>query len=294
MKKLNLFTAACHGFLFICLIGGVFSSAFSWNMAGHQVIASIAYQNLNPGVKNAIDNLTPVMFRSNSGYVRFLLASGWPDYIKGHHIHAFDSWHFIDYPYSMDNTPSKPVPKENVVWAILQSIEVMKSSKATQLEKAWFFNFLSHFVGDIHQPLHCTTLYSKQFPDGDRGGNLFSIQSNVANNLHAYWDAGAGLLKPHLRFSAIQKLADQISTEYPKSFFSSQIENLQPATWAYESYKLAKQQVYSLQPNTTISANYTNASEILVKKQLALAGYRLANLLNTICGNNGEYCEADK
>ena len=46
-----------------------------------------------------------------------------------------------------------------------------------------------HYVGDIHQPFHSTTRYSPQNPEGDRGGNKFSLKNfRGAKNLHAAWD----------------------------------------------------------------------------------------------------------
>ena len=52
---------------------------------------------------------------------------------------------------------------------------------------AWLF----HDVGDIHQPLHSSALFSTRlFPDGDRGGN--SVKTREAGNLHSLWDGFAG------------------------------------------------------------------------------------------------------
>jgi hypothetical protein len=63
---------------------------------------------------------------------------------------------------------------------------------------------LVHFVGDIHQPLHCGTGFY-QFSDGgvvqlitdpqaadgkpnDRGGNLLFYGQEATDQLHALWD----------------------------------------------------------------------------------------------------------
>jgi hypothetical protein len=52
---------------------------------------------------------------------------------------------------------------------------------------AWLF----HDVGDIHQPLHSTALFSlRLFREGDCGGNL--IKTFQAFNLHAVWDQFPG------------------------------------------------------------------------------------------------------
>ena len=35
--------------------------------------------------------------------------------------------------------------------------------------------FLIHVIGDIHQPLHASTFFSDEYPDGDMGGNKFYV-----------------------------------------------------------------------------------------------------------------------
>ena len=52
-----------------------------------------------------------------------------------------------------------------------------------------------HIVGDLHQPLHSASVYSYQFPDGDLGGNLFSIKYKDYPQLHRLWDAGCDLYR---------------------------------------------------------------------------------------------------
>lgn len=51
---------------------------------------------------------------------------------------------------------------------------------------------LIHYVGDVHQPLHATSRFNKDYPSGDRGGNSFHIPSKFgAKNLHSFWDSVA-------------------------------------------------------------------------------------------------------
>jgi len=48
---------------------------------------------------------------------------------------------------------------------------------------------LLHYYGDIHQPLHSSTLYSNDYKSGDRGGNDFILKNRYSTkNLHALWD----------------------------------------------------------------------------------------------------------
>ncbi len=64
-----------------------------------------------------------------------------------------------------------------------------------QFEKSLLIRYLIHVLGDIHQPLHASTLVNDQFPDGDQGGNLFLIKySQNIENLHKLFDSGADKL----------------------------------------------------------------------------------------------------
>lgn len=49
---------------------------------------------------------------------------------------------------------------------------------------------LIHYVGDIHQPLHASSRFTAEFPNGDRGGNSYHLKPNgEINELHALWDS---------------------------------------------------------------------------------------------------------
>ena len=50
-------------------------------------------------------------------------------------------------------------------------------------ERAVAMCWVFHLIGDAHQPLHVTQLYSTQFPKGDRGGR--HDESFVAQDTHS-------------------------------------------------------------------------------------------------------------
>lgn len=56
--------------------------------------------------------------------------------------------------------------------------------------KSVALRLLIHYLGDIHQPLHCSTRVDDDFPNGDKGGNDFPLPYHYAvNNLHSLWDS---------------------------------------------------------------------------------------------------------
>lgn len=280
MKKLLFSSSIVFFFLFACPV-------FAWDSSGHRIVAQIAYDNLNPIAKNKVDQLTELLDQKYPPQSRFLFASTWADQIKGDDVTAFNSWHFINYPFSLDGTATKPPSAENVVWAILQSQKVLASTKSNPYEKAIFLRFLIHFVGDVHQPLHCAELYSKEFPEGDASGNLYLIKDTYAQNLHAFWDEGLGFFRQYGRAYPLTnkealKLANKIQQDYPQSFFTNQAMDLNSQDWAQQSFTIAKSFVYGIKEDSKPSATYVAQGQQKVEQQLALAGYRLANLLNQI------------
>lgn len=273
--------------IIIILVFFIITPAFAWDSTGHRLVAQIAYDNLTNQAKNKVDQLTELLDQHYPPPSRFLFASLWADQIKNDDVVAFNDWHFINYPISFDHTPSRQPEKQNVVWAIWQSENVLQSSKANDYEKAVFLRFLLHFAGDVHQPLHCAELYSQQFPQGDSSGNLFLIQTANAQDLHSYWDQGLGFFRNNgqhypLTNKEVQRLAQRIETQYPANYFGDRITDTNPQDWAQESFAIAKNFAYQIKENSVPSNTYNTQGQILVQQQIALAGYRLANLLNHI------------
>lgn len=267
--------------LFFC------SPIFAWNIMGHEVVAQIAYDNLTPTAREQVEQLIPFMGKSYH-IKQMYQAAAWPDRIKQFNVTAYNNWHYINQPIGATSSTLTLNP-ENVVWAIAQSKQVLttpavKSYRQQQLlQQSQFLFFLLHFVGDIHQPLHTVVLYNKTFPHGDGGGNFYLIKSPFAKNLHQYWDMGGGIFKTtHPSKNAIQQCALKIQMLYPKSQFSAQIQDLNPQNWAHESLELAQQQVYTIPFNSKPSKAYQAKVQDLTQQQAALAGYRLAAILNSL------------
>ena len=151
---------------------------------------------------------------------------------------------------------------------------------------------LIHFIGDVHQPLHITTLFSNEFPApiGDRGGNNYKIKGEQQENLHMFWDSGAGMwqdeLDRPLNNPAKQWLnnwADKITLNYPKNSFNHLFNETNPYQWAVENYQYAVDDVYnSIKTNTIPTDQYVARAREICMRLVALAGYRLANTLNSL------------
>jgi S1/P1 Nuclease len=272
---------------FACALLLFTTAVFAWGSVGHRLVAQIAYDELTPQAKAKVDSLTAVYFHSPYPEARFLRAATFPDTLRKK-APGTTPWHYIDQPFIKDSVKPSLLNSKNVVWAIPEVERVISDPKSTQAERATSLSFLIHFVGDIHQPLHCVSLYSPQFPEGDRGGNLYRINTAVADNLHGYWDRGLGLFyrspnRPYsFRYPQIEAMAKQWMAQYPRAFYGARLTEKSPQAWATEGYVIATTVAYATPQNAVPNEQYDLKGQVIVREQIVLAGYRLADELNRL------------
>ena len=279
--------------------------AKAWWDHGHMVTAMIAYLNLNKTARAKVDSLTAVLRRDYPQVNHFIVMGPWPDDLKADGVHAYDTWHYTDVPINVDGIALPQMPEVDIIWAINQSTSILKAAQSKPVEKARFLAFLTHFVSDLHQPLHATSRFTNDVPGGDEGGNLFPLKGTW-RNLHAMWDDACGSLskyndirpfgKPKVplteaQIESVRDLAKDLMKQYPEKSFSN-LGTLDPDFWALESNKLAAKYVYGvkgkddqgrnqyLRPNDEPTPFYLEQAQEVARKQLALSGYRLAAMLN--------------
>ena len=117
-----------------------------------------------------------------------------------------------------------------------------------ELAQSYALRLLIHYVGDIHQPFHSEANFSPEFPDGDKGANLFELPYHYnADELHAVFDL--------LMYSERKNIARPINDTYWPTFEAhtlevqaygidavqdpSSYENFQIEQWSEESYNIA-------------------------------------------------------
>jgi hypothetical protein len=282
-------------------------------------VAFVAYKRLNPQTRARVDTLVKLnpnfgTFSSkipagtsaaNKRMMLFMLMATWPDFIKsdGHvqdgtnrgntpptdgtadnnegytdrAMHKY--WHFIDLPFSPDNTPLEDPPESNAKNRIAEFRKVLGSNSASDPLKSYDLVWLLHLVGDVHQPLHATSRFTQTQTSGDGGGNDVTVRDGSATrSLHSFWDGILGTSK---------KPADGVALGQSLAVAPAAAGNdVDVSNWLDESFKAAKATVYKKPPigvgkgPFTITAAYRNSAKALARKRMALAGARLANILN--------------
>jgi len=248
----------------------------------------------------------------------FIRAATWPDWVrppKGHgqvkpewvtKYHE-GPWHYINKAYLWpDKSSTVPkdnlkVPTPNVVTQIPENLNGIKAASAE--DKAVALCWVLHLVGDIHQPLHCATMFSDDYKEGDRGGNSLAVRPRTAPvNLHAFWD---DLLGKGTDFNTIDHLARNITAasqhdparlpeisrdrnrnaspfdDWAEEALKDAISfayldgKLDFADWnAFLDHKISKDDVPDL------PTGYEANAQSVARKRIALAGIRLASLLS--------------
>jgi hypothetical protein len=261
------------------------------------MVASIAFKRLNPKAKAQVAKLlaipiNPCDVTKNSP--DFVNAAHWADDVRPNLGFEFaPDLHYADFPFVVDNTPAPDLPKpQNIIKALEHYVEVLKTSIDTN-EQAEALRFVIHFVGDIHQPLHCATKVDSAHRDGDQGGNLLHIMVDGQDTkLHSYWDGGLGSFPrggppPTYTPPALSTIAPAVTIAmqgHPDTDPDLKLDDpFNYQAWAKESRDLAEQAAYKdIAAGQSPSAQYVTRGLEVVRKRVAFAGYRLAALLNAI------------
>lgn len=246
-----------------------------------------------------------------------MTAATWPDMIRSqaHPLHQRwhrGEWHYINIPFFQpgEHEPTiRPQPAgimqwdasitpTNVVQALQLAAARTQSPQTPAEERAIMLCWYLHLAGDIHQPLHAATRFSRQFPDGDRGGNsLLIADRGLTMNLHAYWDTLLGQDDHPTRLSL---LASLIAAGQPPASMGDDIGNLSYHDWAKQSHEIARDAVYldgalvgtarpattrrsdPLPPGAELPDGYNDRARLVAVQRIALAGHRIAADLNQL------------
>jgi len=157
------------------------------------------------------------------------------------------------------------------------------ASNAKDPLKSYDLVWLLHLVGDVHQPLHCATRVSSGGPDGDDGGNTVKLNcTGCPAKLHTFWDDVPGSAKTvKAALNPVISAAKKVPTPDP-----TLAAKTDEKVWIAESFNDAQTVAY--QPPImagngpfSLTTTYKDQAHTLAQRRVALAGARLANLLNS-------------
>lgn len=241
--------------------------ARAWGAHGHEIIATIALQELNPQAREQVARLlgNPAML---------IHEANWADEIRDRRRET-GPWHYVDIPLGAPRyLAARDCPRGDCVVAQIAAAQrVLANPRQSSAARADALRFLIHLVADIHQPLHAVD-------NDDRGGNQVRITvRGDRTNLHQLWDTRVVEALGFDSARAAQDIRRSISPPQRKHWQAGSA-----AAWATESHIVARDQVYpDMQGRRSLrlSPTYVREKIPVTRQQLAKAGVRLAWLLNT-------------
>jgi hypothetical protein len=250
------------------------SPLFAWGNLGHQITAAVAERQLgknSPELKAALKMLKKQHLADvavDADALRNKLGTS----------HTAE-WHFVDIPLSSSSfDPARDCALSDCVIARIDEFrKILGDPKEKPLRRQEALVYLIHFVGDLHQPMHCE--------GDDRGGNNLLVTfdgghvpgndsgNKKSDNLHFVWDVS--LLE-------WQELDEQA---YVNHLFDDTLNGRDRATlaggstldWAMESHKAA--QDAQVANGTDLDAAYFDTNAAVADERLLLGGLRLARVI---------------
>jgi S1/P1 Nuclease len=264
-------------------------SLWAWGEDGHVIVGRIADAYLKPEVRKKIAELLDHRPIHDTRFVN------WADFIRssaeyGRKYKDHPTWHYINIELKQKAGEYKIDPDGNdVIGAVEKFSKVCVSPDVSKENRKEALFFLLHFIGDLHQPLHCTNR------DDDKGGNLqllksFNGKAEERLNLHKVWD---------VHFVNVERGA--ITVEDFSKRLLAEIEEKQRAewstgnvrTWVWDSHEVGLKTLYIFADGTPLplqkeppveltDENYIRKNRPVVREQLKKGGVRLAALLNEV------------
>ena len=285
--------------------------ALAWNAAGHRLVACIAWDQLDQQQRSEVSRLLhqhPDYSRwsqraakhypaANLERAAFIESSTWPDEIRKDSrfysagrdsptatlagfpdMERRSNWHYVAWPLA-DTTAARSSAASGWIDQALVALPTMLGN-GDETSRSYALPWLTHLVGDAHQPLH-TTLKIDAQGKPDRLGTGLTVNNPFAarqprTTLHAYWDDLPG--PGGLRGEALDDDCRALAAAYPRPAPSA------PAQWLDESWQIARHSGYPPGEDAvpTISAEFNESARQIARQRVAQAGYRLADLLREL------------
>jgi hypothetical protein len=303
MKRMN----SAHAALVLITFAVPCRTAQAWDWTGHRTVARIAWNHMTPTARaKAVallrqapaDSRIPTLGAQTSSAIRarelFVTTATWPDLVRSGTLAKYSNpaWHFSDNFWKVDSgkvisVPNPVTDSADAGAKLATFVTRLTSNTGTEAERAINLAWVLHLMGDIHQPLHTSSRVSSASPQGDRGGNSFpvTIPPFTDGNLHSLWDDDLRARTPRMASedtaTYIGRLASGVEKRFSQTALAKEIGAGSYPEWIADGVSLAQANAYTgISAGTAASAVYKTKVDQIAARRVALAGYRLAALLN--------------
>jgi hypothetical protein len=294
-------------------------AARAWGPVGHRAVGAVADSLLTPTAQAAVEDLLADdrdrdgRFSGRHGLAE---VADWADEIRGGPADR-PHWHY-------DNRPVCDGPAATGAWCpqgdcasgqLPALLAVLADDGRTRAERNVALKWVVHLVGDLHQPLHAADLaeggnrvriapYGKSATKHMRGEKYTwdrndGPRRNASESLHAFWDSHLVNLALHPRDGVVPAGAMADLLRRARAAEAAHV-NAPPERWAEESNDIARRFALAIDgvdcarrseldagdaPRVTLSREYVARGRQIVEERIALAGARLARVINQALDN---------
>jgi hypothetical protein len=250
----------------------------------------------------------------------FIEAARWPDDAKWTPSDR-PTWHSARWAIVVEGAPPQVKaaaearhgkPAGQALEALVLNFATLANPESSAGERALALSWVLHGVGDIHQPLHVSDLFSAEYPTGNWAATVSYVDDPRGDStvpLHILWDSNVlGLTN----LDEIDRHTREFMNKHPRSSYPELTTPGQPAAfeqWARESHQVAKDWAYGIEtaadPNKDqdvdqlvknmvafilegispvdeapeVPAEYWEKLQYTAERRITLAGYRMADLI---------------
>lgn len=240
----------------------VSSPAWAWGPVGHRTVGEIAQRHLTAKTRVAVEALI--------GPQTLADVATWPDEIRyqPERLKA-DPWHVIRIEDGETLASARRDPAGDILEAMARMERTLRDRAAAVDERTEALKYLTHLVGDAHQPLHVGRR-------ADEGGHKIAVVFNGrASDLHWLWDALI-INDQGYSYGELARAIDHPSPAELAAWQSASFED-----WIEEALAL-RAVAYAVPADGQVNYLYGYQRWPLIQQRLLRAGVRLAGRLNAI------------
>ena len=255
--------------------------ALGWGAQGHRIVGLVAEQLLDARARATLAELAVGQGLAELGL--------WMDEERGRlrvELPGSERWHFDNRPVcaaAAAAAAGECAGGNCASQAYARALAVLRDGAAPAAARARALRIVVHVLADVHQPLHAAD-------HDDRGGN--AVRVNVGRrvrpkSLHHAWDND--FVRRALRGEPLPQFAAELVAEHRSRI--GRIQSGELRDWMDESTAIARDYAYGrlpgfacgtpLPPLLQLTPTYADGAAGIVRERLALAGIRLAGVLNS-------------
>ena len=267
-------------------------STYAWDRIGHMVVGIVAWEHMSSKSRELvvkhlkqIPDDAGIILNGVTSREFFLRSCNWADMVRNDVFpkrkakYDKPTWHYVNLLWRKQTLGFE----ESHNGELVNRLNTL-DPKGDPIDLAWTL----HLIGDIHQPLHSSGRITNREPNGDRGGNDFRLAGVGVSNLHSFWDTiFSRFWKKKSKeddYLWASRIAEAVVKKYPRDSLEPDLRDLCFSRWSMNGAILAREYAYPeyLERDKVPPYQYQHTVVEVSQRQTALAGYRLAMVLNDL------------